>query len=34
MGKRKKERVLAEISDIQSYVRLVLENAKSGTIII
>lgn len=30
MEKRKEERVLAEISDIQSYVKMVLENARKG----
>ena len=30
---RKDEKVLAEISDIQSYVKLVLENAKNGTFV-
>ncbi len=40
MEKRKKdsvlkeERVLAEIGDIQSYVRLVLENARDGTFLV
>lgn len=33
MEKTKKAKVLAEIGDIQSYVRLVLDNAKDGTFV-
>ena len=33
MGNSGNERVLAEIRDIQSYVKLVLENAKNGTFV-